>query len=134
MVYPSYFKLLRLGQMPFQTVYGISHRRIEQMQDHEQSKTIPTWALFGRPVSPGAVEGACIDRVIISRVGYLSSGALVPILSQHPARPAGAYVVRPPGQHPARKIRVLIDMLTDYFDQFPDFDAVPSTPAVAPGA
>lgn len=70
MVYPSYFKLLRLGQMPFQTVYGISHRRIEQMQDHEQSKTIPTWALFGRPVSPGAVEGACIDRVIISRVGY----------------------------------------------------------------
>lgn len=70
MVYPSYFSLLRLGQMPFQTVYGISHRRIEQLQDHEQSKTIPNLALFGRPVSSGAVEVTCIDRLIISRVGY----------------------------------------------------------------
>lgn len=70
LVYPSYFSLLRIGQMPFQTVYGISHRRIEQLQDHEQSKTIPNLALFGRPVSSGAVEVHCIDRIIISRVGY----------------------------------------------------------------
>lgn len=70
LVYPSYFSLLRIGQMPFQTVYGISHRRIEQLQDHEQSKTIPNLALFGRPVSSGAVDIHCIDRIIISRVGY----------------------------------------------------------------
>ena len=70
LVYPSYFSLLRLGQMPFQTVYGISHRRIEQLQEHEQSKTIPNLALFGRPVSSGSIEVACIDRIIINRVGY----------------------------------------------------------------
>jgi DNA-binding transcriptional LysR family regulator len=53
---------------------------------------------------------------------YLASGALVTILPQHPSRPAGAFVVRPPGQNPARKIRVLTDMLKDYFREFPDFD------------
>ena len=42
----------------------------EQLQDHEQSKTIPNLAIFGRPVSSGAVDVHCIDRIIISRVGY----------------------------------------------------------------
>lgn len=70
LVYPSYFSLLRIGQMPFQTVYGISHRRIEQLQNHEESKTIPNLALFGRPVASGAVDVICIDRIVISRVGY----------------------------------------------------------------
>lgn len=53
---------------------------------------------------------------------YLASGALVKIMPQHPAKPAGAYVVRPPAQFPARKIRVLTEMLTDYFTKYPDFD------------
>lgn len=70
LVYPSYFSLLRIGQMPFQTVYGISRRRIEQLQDHEQSKTFPNLALFGRPIATGSIEVECIDRLIISRVGY----------------------------------------------------------------
>lgn len=69
-VYPSYFSLLRLGQMPFQTVYGMSQRRIEQLQEHEQSKIIPNLALFGRPVASGLVQVKCIDRLIIGRVGY----------------------------------------------------------------
>jgi hypothetical protein len=70
LVYPSYFSLLRIGQMPFQTVYGISHRRIEQLQDHEESKTIPNLAVFGRPVASGMIDVDCIDRVMINRVGY----------------------------------------------------------------
>lgn len=70
LVYPSYFSLLRLGQMPFQTVYGISHRRIEQLHEHEQAKTIPNLALFGRPIASGNVALTCIDRLIINRVGY----------------------------------------------------------------
>ncbi|QGW80243.1 LysR family transcriptional regulator [Variovorax paradoxus] len=53
---------------------------------------------------------------------HLASGALVVIMPQHSTKPAGVYVVRPPGQHPARKIRVLTEMLTDYFRLFPDFD------------
>ena len=70
LVFPSYFSLLRLGHMPFETVYGISHRRIAQLQEREQSKTIPNLALFGRPVATKDVEVTCIDRVIIERVGY----------------------------------------------------------------
>jgi DNA-binding transcriptional LysR family regulator len=50
---------------------------------------------------------------------YLASGALVPIMTGYPPPSAGAYVVRPPGQHPARKIRVLIETLTEYFARNP---------------
>jgi hypothetical protein len=70
LVYPSYFSLLRIGQMPFQTTYGISHRRIPQYQNHEQAKAIPNLALFGRPVASGSVSVNCINRLILSRVGY----------------------------------------------------------------
>lgn len=51
---------------------------------------------------------------------YVASGALVPVLTQHPPPSAGTYVVRPPGQHPARKVRVLTDMLIEYFASNPD--------------
>jgi DNA-binding transcriptional LysR family regulator len=48
---------------------------------------------------------------------HLASGALVAIMTRYPLPPAGAYVVRPPGQHPARKVRVLTDLLIEYCDQ-----------------
>ncbi|CAN7217239.1 LysR family transcriptional regulator [Variovorax paradoxus] len=48
---------------------------------------------------------------------HVASGALVPVMTRHPPPPAGAYVVRPPGQHPARKIRVLTELLIEYCDQ-----------------
>lgn len=51
---------------------------------------------------------------------YVKSGALVPVLTNHPPPPAGAYVVRPPGQHPARKIRILTELLIEYFDETPE--------------
>jgi DNA-binding transcriptional LysR family regulator len=51
---------------------------------------------------------------------HVACGALVPIMTGHPAPPAGAYVVRPPGQHPARKIRVLTETLVEYFARDPD--------------
>jgi DNA-binding transcriptional LysR family regulator len=50
---------------------------------------------------------------------HLASGALVPVMTRYPAPPAGAYVVRPPGQHPARKIRVLTELLVEYCDRSP---------------
>lgn len=69
-IYPSYFSLLRLGQMPFQTVYGISHRRIPEFQKHEEAKAIPNLALFGRPVAEGKLEVSCINKLILTRVAY----------------------------------------------------------------
>jgi len=47
---------------------------------------------------------------------YLNSGTLVTVMKNHPPPPAGIYVVRPPGQHPSRKVRVLTEMLIECFD------------------
>ena len=57
----------------------------------------------------------------------LASGALVPIMTSYPPPPAGAYLVRPPGQHPARKIRVLTELLIEYFGKSPHFAGAAST-------
>jgi len=46
---------------------------------------------------------------------YLASGALVPVMTRYPPPTAGIFVVRPPGQHPARKIRVLTELLIERF-------------------
>ena len=51
---------------------------------------------------------------------HLASGALVPIMTRYPPPSAGIYVVRPPGQHPARKVRVLTEMLIEHFAAKPE--------------
>jgi DNA-binding transcriptional LysR family regulator len=51
---------------------------------------------------------------------YVASGALVPIMTRYPVPVAGVYVVRPPGQYPTRKVRVLTEMLIDYFKRNPE--------------
>ncbi len=115
---------------------------LDELVDHEAlMRGTETWQLMDgekvvsvRPQGRfKADNGIALVAAAIAGVGigylpvgltrpHLASGALVSIMPQHPARSAGAYVVRPPGQHPARKIRVLIEMLTDYFSKFPDFD------------
>lgn len=52
---------------------------------------------------------------------YLSSGALVPVMTRYPVRPGGAYVVLPPRQHPVRKIRILTELLIEHFNNAPHF-------------
>ncbi|ATB27063.1 LysR family transcriptional regulator [Melittangium boletus DSM 14713] len=44
---------------------------------------------------------------------FVISGALVPVMTRFPPPPAGIYVIRPPGQSPTRKIRVLTEMLIE---------------------
>ncbi len=46
---------------------------------------------------------------------HLASGALVAVMTRYPPPEAGIYVVRPPGQHPARKVRVLTELLIEHF-------------------
>ena len=43
----------------------------------------------------------------------LASGALVRVMEDFPPPTAGAYVVRPPGANPARKVQVLGDLLVE---------------------
>ena len=70
LIYPSYFSLLRIGALPFETTYGISHRRIPAVQKHEQSKAIPNIAIFGYPIKEGKISVQCINRLILNRVEY----------------------------------------------------------------
>jgi hypothetical protein len=70
LVYPSYFSMLRTGGAPFETVLGISHRRIPQYGEYEKSKIVSNLALFGRPINSGDVRVVSIDRVILRRVQY----------------------------------------------------------------
>ncbi|MEF7616185.1 LysR family transcriptional regulator [Aquincola sp. MAHUQ-54] len=49
---------------------------------------------------------------------HVASGALVPVMPRHPPPPAGVYVIRPPSQHPERKVRVLIELLIEQCDRF----------------
>jgi DNA-binding transcriptional LysR family regulator len=51
----------------------------------------------------------------------VACGALVPIMTPYPPPPAGAYLVRPAGQHPTRKLRVFAELLIEYFGEFPHF-------------
>jgi DNA-binding transcriptional LysR family regulator len=46
---------------------------------------------------------------------YLASGALVPVMTRYPPPEAGIFVIRPPGLHPPRKVRVLTELLIDHF-------------------
>ena len=51
---------------------------------------------------------------------HLDSGALVPVMPLYPIPEHGIYVVRPPGQHPSRKVRILIEMLIECFGRSAD--------------
>ena len=46
---------------------------------------------------------------------HVASGALIPVMTRYPPPEAGIFVVRPPGAHPARKIRVLTELLIEHF-------------------
>ncbi|MBK9275072.1 MAG: RES family NAD+ phosphorylase [Flavobacteriales bacterium] len=70
LAFPSYFSILRTGAIPFETVYGISHRLIPQMHENERAKIVPNIALFGKPVAQGLVEVKSINRVVLRTVRY----------------------------------------------------------------
>lgn len=69
-IYPSYFSLLHTGTKPFETAYGISYRRFPEMREYEQAKSIPNFALFGRPIAEQNVSVHCINKLILSHVSY----------------------------------------------------------------
>lgn len=51
---------------------------------------------------------------------HLASGALVPLLADYPMPEAGLYVVRPPGSHPPRKLRALMEIMVERFGEAAD--------------
>jgi DNA-binding transcriptional LysR family regulator len=45
----------------------------------------------------------------------LDSGSLVQVMPRYPIPTGGMLIVRPPGQHSTRKVRVLTDLLIEHF-------------------
>jgi DNA-binding transcriptional LysR family regulator len=45
----------------------------------------------------------------------LTSGALVALMKNYPLPEAGLFIIRPPGHYPARKVRVLTELLIEHF-------------------
>ncbi|RJF57545.1 LysR family transcriptional regulator [Serratia inhibens] len=52
---------------------------------------------------------------------HIAAGKLIPLMERHSPPPAGAYIIRPPGQYPARRIRALTEILIEHFDHSPHF-------------
>ncbi|MBX3501217.1 MAG: LysR family transcriptional regulator [Alphaproteobacteria bacterium] len=48
---------------------------------------------------------------------HLASGALAPLLTEYSTPEAGIYVVRPAGDFPPRKVRVLIDIMLEHYGE-----------------
>lgn len=69
-IYPSYFSIMRTGAMPFDTVYGISIRKIETLKNHAKSQVIPNIALFGRPLKEKKVIVSNINKLILNKIDY----------------------------------------------------------------
>ena len=79
-----------------------------------------------------ADNGVAITAAVLAGLGiamlpdgliaeHLESGALVPVLTRYPPPVFGMFVIRPPGQHPSRKVRVLTERL---IERFGDADCV----------
>lgn len=70
-IYPSFFSLVRTGGHPFETAFGLSLRRFHsQAEDYARAFTIPNFALFGRPLEDSLVSVKCINRVVLTHIGY----------------------------------------------------------------
>jgi DNA-binding transcriptional LysR family regulator len=105
----------------------LAHEAVAQMNetwrfiDGDRTITIRPQGRFkadnGTALVSAAVAGLGIaylpDGVIEAQV---KSGELVPLMKRYPFPEAGVFVVRPPGQHPSRKIRVLTEMLIECFE------------------
>jgi hypothetical protein len=70
-IYPSFFSLTRTGGHPFETAFGLSVRRFHpQAEEYAKAFTIPNFALFGRPLDELLVRVECINRLVLTQIGY----------------------------------------------------------------
>ncbi len=70
LIFPSYFSLVRTGAIPFDTVYGISVRRLPSYKEHAKAQIVQNIALFGKPIEDGRVTVECINRLVLNKVTY----------------------------------------------------------------
>jgi DNA-binding transcriptional LysR family regulator len=67
-------------------------------------------------IAEGTAAGLGIAALpVVIAESYVAAGTLVPIMSDYGLPEIGVYIVRPPGSHVSRKVRVLIDFFVQRF-------------------
>ena len=97
--------------------------RDAEIWEFRDGDKIVTVRPHGRFIADNAISlvAAALDGIGISYLPeplvaeHIRSGALIHIMTDYPIPPAGIFVVRPPGQYPAKKVRILTDMLIERF-------------------
>lgn len=79
----------------------------------DSGEAILHWAIAGLGI-------ADLPSFLVSDA--IASGALEPLMPDHPRLEYGIHVVRPPGSHVPGKVRVLIDTLVERFGGTPEWD------------
>jgi DNA-binding transcriptional LysR family regulator len=115
---PDYIKAHRAPETPEEL---LSHQALMQgtetwqFTDGDKTVSVHPQGRFkadsGAALAVAATAGLGIAWLPACLVDdYLGSGALVTVMTHYPPPTAGLFVVRPPGQHPARKVRVLTEL------------------------
>jgi len=72
-------------------------------------------------IAEGTAAGLGVAALpVVIAQNYLKAGTLVPIMEQYSLPEVGIYIVRPPGSHVSRKVRVLIDFFVQRFATISD--------------
>lgn len=69
-IYPSFFSRMRTGIFPFDTVYGISVRRIPEYRSLLMVNTVQNISIFGRPIADGSLKVKSINRLLLEKATY----------------------------------------------------------------
>jgi len=69
-IYPSYFSMLKTGNIPFETVIGLSNRRLKDLKDYEAKKIVKSIALFGYPLRDNKLDVISMNKLLLKQVTY----------------------------------------------------------------
>jgi DNA-binding transcriptional LysR family regulator len=100
----------------------IAQRGEWRLRDGTEIVTVRPRARFSadnaQALMTAAVKGLGIFQAPDFLAGeHIAAGELVEVLPDYPAPEGGLYVVRPPGDHVPRKLRVLTDLLMERFGE-----------------
>ena len=102
------------------TYIGYQKVTREVVLDGDKTVTVHPRGRFkadnGVAIAAAAVAGlgiAALPDFLVD--AHLKSGALIALMTRYRFPEGGIYVVRAPGQHPARKIRALTELLVERF-------------------
>lgn len=92
-----------------ETWLALDGDKLITLRPHGRFKADNAVALVAAALAGIGVAG--IPKELI--IDHLEAGALVPVMTRYPPPTLGIYVIRPPGQQPARKVRVLTEMMIE---------------------